>query len=87
MPRVFIPPAVRPLTDGQEFVDIAGVTVAEVIENLEMRFPGTRDRLCRNGSIRPGISVVVAGSATALGLLQRTQPDDEIHFLPAVGGG
>jgi molybdopterin synthase sulfur carrier subunit len=68
-------------------VIVEGATVGEVIENLEQRFAGTKDRLCRNGSLRPGISVVVGGSVSGLGLLRRVSPDDEIHFLPSLGGG
>jgi molybdopterin synthase sulfur carrier subunit len=61
--------------------------VAEVIDELDRRFPGVKERLCQNDTIRPGLSVVVGGSATALGLLQCVEPDAEVHFLPAMGGG
>ena len=87
MARVFIPSAIRSLTGGQQVVDIDGATVGEVIDNLEARFPGTKGRICPNGSIRPGLSIVVGGSVSTLGLLQRVEPQEEIHFLPAVGGG
>jgi len=87
MARVFIPPALRPLTDGQEAVEVPGATVAEVIENLNLRFPGTKDRLCSKGSLRPGMSVVIGAAVSALGLLQHVAPDAEVHFLPSIGGG
>ena len=81
MPRVFIPPPMRTLTAGE------GVNIAQVIENLEQRYPGMKERLCEDGALRPGLSVAVGGSVATLGMLQRTDPDVEIHFLPAIGGG
>jgi molybdopterin synthase sulfur carrier subunit len=87
MPRVFIPPAMRPLVDGQEIVEAVGGTVREVIDDLERRYPGIKERLCQNDALRPGLAVMVGGSTSALGLLQRVDEDAEIHFLPIVGGG
>lgn len=87
MPRVFIPSAMRSLTEGEEVVEVSGTNLGQVIENLEQRFPGIKARLCQDEEIRPGLSVAVAGSVATLGLLQRTAPDVEIHFLPAIGGG
>src|SRR5689334_22420804 len=87
MPQVFIPPAMRPLVAGQAVVEAAGGTVREVIDDLERRYPGIKDRLSQDGTLRPGLAVAVGGSTSALGLLQRVKPDDEVHFLPMIGGG
>ena len=87
MPRVYIPPTMRSLTGGREIVDASGANVREVLENIENQFPGIMDRLCQDGSIRPDVSVVVGGGISTLGLLQQVEPDTEIHFLPAIGGG
>jgi molybdopterin synthase sulfur carrier subunit len=87
MARVFIPPALRPLVDGQAVVEAAGATVLEVIDDLERRYPGVKDRLCQEGAMRPGLTIVVGNSVAARGLLERVGPDAEIHFLPAIGGG
>lgn len=77
----------RSLTEGAEVVEIDGNNLGQVIENLEQRFPGMKERLCQDEAIRPGLSVAVGDSVATLGMLQRTDPDVEIHFLPAVGGG
>ena len=87
MPRVFIPPQMRSLTEGREVVDARGAHVREVLEDIEVRFPGIMDRLCQDGSLRPDVSVVVGGAIATLGLLQRVEPDTEIHFLPVLAGG
>ena len=87
MARVFIPPAMRSLTDGKKTVDTSGTNVRKVLEDIENQFPGIMDQLCQDGSIRPDLSVVVDGAVSTLGLLQRVEKDAEIHFLPAIGGG
>jgi molybdopterin synthase sulfur carrier subunit len=54
---------------------------------LDRRFPGIGDRFCQDGELHAGVAVVVGGSVSALGLLERTGPETEVHFLPAIGGG
>jgi molybdopterin synthase sulfur carrier subunit len=87
MPRVFLPVALRSLIDGQEAVDAEGSSVRELIDQLEQRYPGLRVRLCQGNRLAPGISVVVSGAVSSLGLRQPVAPDAEVHFLPAIGGG
>lgn len=87
MPRVFIPPALQPLVDGKEFVEAEGQTIRQLINDLDDRFPGLKQQLCEANELRPGISVAVGNSVSSLGLLQRVDSDDEIHFLPSIGGG
>ena len=87
MPRVFIPPAIKILTNDQAVVMTAGKSIREVIDDLERMFPGVRQRLIDGDELRPGMAVTVNGNVTSLGLLQRLDKDAEVHFLPAVGGG
>ncbi len=87
MPRVFVPPSLRDLTDGLAEVDVEGGTVVAVIEALDARFPGAAGRLRQGDSLKPGLAVVVDGEASAMGLLQKVGPEAEVHFLPAIGGG
>lgn len=87
MPRVFIPPLMRSLTDGAEQVEIPGASVRQIVANLEARYPGIRERLCEGDTLKPGLAVAVDGNVTSLGLLQKVQEGSEVHFLPAIGGG
>lgn len=87
MPKVFIPPSMRTLTGDESVVDVDGATLGQVLDNLDQRYPGLKQRICQGNTIRPGIAVAVACSIATVGLLQKTDPADEIHFLPAVGGG
>ena len=72
--------------DEQEVVVDAG-NVRQLIDQLESRYPGAKVRLVQNGELVPGLAVVINGQAATLGLLQKLKADDEVHFLPALGGG
>jgi len=87
MPVVFIPPSFRPLAAGQQTVDVEGSNVREVIDSLDARFPGFRERLIDGDSLRAGLSVVVGTRVGALGLLEKVAPHSEVHFLPSISGG
>lgn len=86
MAQVHLPAALRDLTAGATVVTAGGGTVREVIADLERQFPGVQDRLCRGAVLRPGLMAVV-GSQMSAGLNAAVGPDDEVHFLPALGGG
>ena len=87
MVRVFIPPLLRSLTGGAGEVTAEGQTVRAVVEDLETRFPGLKERLCTGSSLRPGLAVSVNGTVSSLGLIQKVPDGCEVHFLPAIGGG
>jgi molybdopterin synthase sulfur carrier subunit len=87
MPRVFIPPLMRPLTGGIEDVDVDARSVRQIIEQLDARFPGVKARLCQDDDLKPGLNVTVDGHVSSLGLLEKVTPQSEVHFLPAIGGG
>jgi molybdopterin synthase sulfur carrier subunit len=87
MPHVFIPPQARDLTGGRDRIDVPGGRVRQVVDELERLYPGMKARLCDGDSLRPGLVVVVGTEVARLGLAQPVEPDTEVHFLPAVGGG
>ncbi len=87
MATVWIPSLMRDLTEGRQTVEVEGSTVRQVIRNLEEAFPGIRSRLCAGDELAPHINVAVDGIVTRIGMLERVEPESEIHFLPAVSGG
>ena len=87
MATVFIPPLIRDLTNGQTRVIVPAHSVREAITELETRFPGITGRLCQDGSIRPGMAVVVDSEVSTAGLRHRLSDASEVHFLPAISGG
>ena len=87
MATVWITSLLRDLTGGRDRVEVSAATVGELVEGLENRFPGMRDRLCKNGRLDGSITAVVDGIAAQLGLAAPVRPDAEVHFLPVIGGG
>ena len=87
MATVFIPSLMQSLTDGQGSVEVDGSTVREIVNNLDERFPGMKERLVDKFKIKPNISVAVDGQVTPMGILEKVGEDSEVHFLPALGGG
>ena len=77
----------RNLTGGEANITLPGTTVREVIDNLESRYPGMKERLCEEGRLKPGIAVYINGLLSRGSVLERVDADAEIHFLPAIGGG
>lgn len=87
MPRLFIPPLLRPYCGGQDEVTVDGATVLEAVQALDQLYPGTLERLCPEGKLRAGLSVTLDQNVTPRGLAQKVSSESEIHFLPAIGGG
>ncbi len=87
MPTVFIPTPLRDLTAGLAQIVIEGSTVRAVVDALEVRYPGIKLRLCRGDALAPGLQVSIDHVMTTRGLRAPVQPESEVHFLPAIGGG
>jgi sulfur-carrier protein len=87
MAVVWIPSLLQSLTGGADKVIVSGETVREIIENLEARFPGVKDRLVDGGEIRPHIAVAIDGDVSPEGLEQAVKDSSELHFIPALSGG
>jgi molybdopterin converting factor small subunit len=75
------------LTDGEETINIPGSTVSQVIDNLDLKYPGIKNRICRDGALKSGMALVIQGQVSKAGLNQVVAPECEIHFLPNIGGG
>ncbi len=87
MATIWIPALLRDLTGGHETLVVPGATVRQLIENLEVAYPGISDRLCQDGRLRPGLAVVVDGEVSRQGLRRPLAETSEVHFLPALSGG
>lgn len=87
MPRIFIPPQLRAMTAGAGSIDVPGKNVREAIEALDAKFPGIARHLCDGDSLRGDLTVVIDADVSPRGLLQKLNPESEVHFLPPIGGG
>ncbi|MBS17528.1 MAG: hypothetical protein CL738_04935 [Chloroflexi bacterium] len=87
MPKLFLPYHLKKETNNEDYVEVEGNTLREVIENLEKMYPGTKDHLVEGNRIKPGLSAICGYAATRKGLLQELEEDTEVHFLPSIAGG
>lgn len=86
---VRIPAALRTLTGGADEVKASGKTVGEVIEDLERRHPGLKDRLLDEKGVRRFINIYVGEEDIRFldGLDTPLQGNEEISIVPAIAGG
>jgi molybdopterin converting factor small subunit len=86
---VRIPTPLRTLTAGQDEVKATGATVADVIEDLEKRHPGIKDRLLDEKGVRRFINVYVGEEDIRFldGLKTELKSGDRISIIPAIAGG
>jgi molybdopterin converting factor small subunit len=84
---VRLPPALVKLFPGAVAqAELPAATVAEMIEALDARWPGMRDRLCDSRpAIRRHINVFVEGRRASLDT--RLAPGTEVTVLTAISGG
>jgi len=78
----------RHITGGVDKLRVEGTTIRQVLEQLESRFPGFKERIVdEEGSLQPGVAIAIGNELTVLGVLTPVQESDEVHFIPAIGGG
>ena len=86
---VRIPAQLRTLTGGLDEVPAAGSTLAEVINDLETRHPGVKDRLLDEKGVRRFINIYVGDEDVRFldGLKTTLKSGDQISIVPAIAGG
>ena len=86
---VRIPTPLRALTGGADEVKAAGKTVAQVIEDLEKRYPGVRDRLLDDKGVRRFVNIFVGEDDIRFldGLKTELKGGEQISIVPAIAGG
>jgi molybdopterin synthase sulfur carrier subunit len=90
MIQVRIPTPLRKHTGGAEAVEAEGATVAQLVADLDRRYPGIRDRICDDsGQVRRFVNMFVNGEDIRfLGHLETPlKAGDEVSIVPAIAGG
>jgi molybdopterin synthase sulfur carrier subunit len=87
--EVRIPTILRQYTGGEKAVAASGATLVELIDDLESRHPGLRDRLVDEKGLRRFVNVYLNDEDVRfLGGLETSLSDgDNVTVLPAVAGG
>lgn len=87
--EVRIPTILRTYTDGERAVEAKGDTVAALIDDLESRHDGIKDRLIEDGEARRFVNIYVNDEDIRFtgGLQTALSDGDTVVILPAVAGG
>jgi molybdopterin converting factor small subunit len=87
--QVYIPTPFRDLTGGSGHVHADGATIAELIGDLERRYPGLGERIADADGVRHHVNVFVNGQEMRLlaGEATPLADADEVAFIPALVGG
>jgi molybdopterin synthase sulfur carrier subunit len=90
MATVRIPTPLRKLTNGAEEVTVAGATIGALIQDLEKKFPGMKERLCdESGQVRRFVNIFA--NDEDIRFLQNldtpVKDTDEVSIVPAIAGG
>jgi molybdopterin synthase sulfur carrier subunit len=88
--RVRVPTPLRRFTAGNGEVAAAGTSIKEVINDLESRHPGMRERLLDDkGEIRRFVNIYLNGDDVRFldQLNSAVKDGDDISIVPAIAGG
>jgi len=87
--EVRIPTILRPYTSGEKSVSAQGATLQEVLNDLELNYPGMGERLIDEAGLRRFINIYVNDEDVRFlsGLQSAIGENDSITILPAVAGG
>lgn len=87
--EVRIPTILRQYTGGSKAVEGSGGTIAALIDDLESRHPGLRDRLIEGDALRRFVNVYLNDEDVRFlnGLATPIGEGDSVTVLPAVAGG
>ena len=85
--RVHIPQPLRSYTDCESEVEADGGTLAELLLDLDRRFPGLRFRIVdEQDGLRPHVKFFVNREQVRRLDVPLT-PSDEVHIFQALSGG
>jgi molybdopterin converting factor small subunit len=86
---VRIPAALRTITGGHDEVKGSGGTLGEILDDLETRHPGIKERLLDAKGVRRFINIYVGEEDVRFleGLKTPVKTGDQISIVPAIAGG
>ncbi|MGH7949668.1 MAG: ubiquitin-like small modifier protein 1 [Candidatus Binataceae bacterium] len=88
--RVRVPTPLRRFTAGADEVAADGVSVRAIIDDLEKRHPGMRERLLDDkGALRRFVNIYLNGDDIRFldELNSKVKDGDDLSIVPAIAGG
>jgi molybdopterin synthase sulfur carrier subunit len=90
MANIRIPTPLRKLTNGKEEVSATGGTIGALLANLEIQYPGIKERICDDtGQIRRFVNIFANDEDIRFlqNLETPVKDSDEVSIVPAIAGG
>ncbi len=90
MATIRIPTPLRPYTNGQSDLQIAGKTVGQVLDNLVQQYPALRTHIFNeNGELRPFVNLFIGEDNIndLQGITTPVQDGDRLLLIPSIAGG
>ncbi len=86
---VSIPTILRPLTENQKRIEASGANVLELIDEIDARYPGVKDRLMSGERMHRFVNIFVNENDIRFAgdLATPVRDGDHVVILPAVAGG
>ncbi|GAC1581975.1 MAG: MoaD/ThiS family protein [Candidatus Dormibacteria bacterium] len=88
--KVRVPGPLRRLTSGESIVEVDGASVGEVLDHLDAKDPGFRERIYdADGKLRQFVNIYKNDEDIRFGggLETTVGPGDDLSIVPAVAGG
>jgi sulfur-carrier protein len=88
--RILIPTPLKRFAGNADSVEVDAATVKDIIDTLEERYPGFRNRLCdEGGQLRRFINVYINGEDVRFlnNLATKIPEGAEVSIIPAIAGG
>ena len=88
--NVRVPTPLRKFTNGVDEVSAQGNNVRALVDDLEQKFPGIKERICdESGNVRRFVNVYVNGDDIRFlqNLETSLKEGDSISIVPAIAGG
>ena len=87
--HVQIPTPLRSLTGGQDEVQVEGKTVGEVIQSLERKYPGIKERICDAQGLRRFVNIYANDEDIRFleNFETKVKDGDRLSIVPAIAGG
>ncbi len=88
--KVRIPTPLQKLTENKVEVDASGKTITELIQNLDKKYPGIKERVCdEKGKVRRFVNIYLNEEDIRFLNKEETslKDGDEVSIVPAIAGG
>jgi molybdopterin synthase sulfur carrier subunit len=88
--QIRVPTPLRKFTAGAEAVTAEGATIGALVDDIEQRHPGIKEKICDDaGKVRRFVNIYINGDDIRFlnNLDSPVKDGDEVSIVPAIAGG